>query len=412
MTSSSRNGSWLSSWWVRGGLSAAVFACVAGLPVSAQQAAAPPQQAPSQPVGRPCRANGQVTSGDDPLPGATVTAKAGDKVAAVSSTDLDGSYSLPLAPGTYTIRIDLTAFASSEQTVTLGQPPCAATSDAKLLLLSRAPADALKPPTPVAAAPAAPPATTAAVTPPAGRSTTGAPPATAAGTQASAANAQGRGGRGGANGANRFQSVTVQQSQTANGGDATTVDLNQSDLSNDPAAKLLPPGFSLDAPLESVAVNGSMVQVDRSQLADRLASIGRGDFNLADDPFAAGAAAQGLLGAGGQAGGDQGGRGGGRGGGAGGFGGGGFGGRLGGANGLQVQANYSLGGTPFDAAPYSLNGLSVAKPTSTQQSVLDDAGWPGEDPAHLRRHAAHDVQLHVQRIAQRHAVRSDGQRAG
>lgn len=73
---------------------------VAGLPLAAQQTS------PAT-IARPCRAIGRVTAGDDALPGVTITAKAGDKVVALTSTDLDGNFSVPLAPGTYTLRLEL-----------------------------------------------------------------------------------------------------------------------------------------------------------------------------------------------------------------------------------------------------------------------------------------------------------------
>src|SRR5436190_1721355 len=85
------------------GVCAVVFVGV----VSAQQAPAPP--APPPPA-RSCRAIGHVSSADLPLPGATVTVHAGDKVAAMSSTDVDGSYNIALAPGMYRLKIELMAF--------------------------------------------------------------------------------------------------------------------------------------------------------------------------------------------------------------------------------------------------------------------------------------------------------------
>ena len=94
---------------------------------------APTQQA-AAPSTRPCHARGVVKSGTTPLPGASVTAKNGATVVAVTSTDVDGTYSVPLAPGTYTIHVDLTAFAAPDQSVTVGQPPCDVALDVPMTL--------------------------------------------------------------------------------------------------------------------------------------------------------------------------------------------------------------------------------------------------------------------------------------
>jgi Carboxypeptidase regulatory-like domain len=115
---------------------------------------APPQvSVPGQAASsRPCRIQGHLTSGDLPLPGATVTAKAGDKVVLITSSDLDGAYSVAVAPGSYTLRVELTAFATLDKEVTAGQPPCAVTLDLKTQLASRTPGYvAPKPAPPVAA---------------------------------------------------------------------------------------------------------------------------------------------------------------------------------------------------------------------------------------------------------------------
>src|SRR5436190_20961 len=95
---------------------------------------------PAAPSGRPCRAAGHVLSGDVPLPGAAVSVISGEKAVAVTSTDVDGGYIVPLAPGTYRLKVELTAFVPVERDLTVGQPPCEVQVDVPLILTSRAPA--------------------------------------------------------------------------------------------------------------------------------------------------------------------------------------------------------------------------------------------------------------------------------
>ncbi len=300
---------------------------------------------------RPCRIRGIVSSGGVDLPGASITVREGDRVVGVTSTDLDGSFTLAVAPGTYRLDVELSAFTSSSQTVTLGQPPCETTMTAALALAARAPG-------------ATPSATASSQTP----AQTPVAAATGAAAAAPAAPAGGRGaGRFG--GANRFQSLSVQQASGSADAGESAADALSASTPDDPAARLLPPGFSVDAPQEAVTVNGSMIELDRAQLADRIQALGRGEFGLAD-----GAPVTPLAAAG------QGGElGGGFGGGRGGFGGpGGFGlgGRGIGANRLQATATYGFGGSMLDSAPYSLRGESTQKPNYLQQNFSTTVGGP------------------------------------
>src|SRR6187402_3103871 len=131
-----------------------------------------------------------------PLPGATVTARSGDQIAAVTSTDLDGTYVLAIAPGAYTLRVQLAAFATADRDVTLGQPPCEIAADMKLLLASRTPGYVPPPPVPAAGS-------TQAGGPPSIASATGQAPVSPAadGSQAAVAGrGRGQGGRGGGRG--------------------------------------------------------------------------------------------------------------------------------------------------------------------------------------------------------------------
>src|SRR4029079_5938157 len=95
---------------------------------------------------------------------------------------------------------------------------------------------------------------------------------------------QGRGGRGGPP---RFQTLTVPQAEGAAATEAgvrvtpvvrahepaATV-LVPGGRGDAPAARLLPPGLSADAQGESVAVSGTIVEVDRAQMQDRLQALG------------------------------------------------------------------------------------------------------------------------------------------
>ena len=328
---------------------AAVAACaLAQWPLEAQQQDVTKPATP----GRPCRVRGVVESGGMPLPGASVTARDGDRVVAVTSTDVDGSYVLSVAPGSYIVRVELSAFASTDQAVTLGQPPCEAQSSARLGLVSRVPG--YVPPAPVVAS-----------------AGTAGP---ARGTDAPGTGRAGQNGRFGAGGrlggANRFQSLTVQQSSAAEAAPETAVELTTGSLpADDPATRLLPPGFSTNAPQESVTVNGTFVDVDRNQMNDRIAALGRGEFGLAEgQQFGAGGQAGTQVGFGdafGAGGGGAGGRGGP--GGPGGFG---FAGRGAGANRTQVSATYGLGGSMFDSAPYSLSDGAIQKDASQKPNYL------------------------------------------
>jgi hypothetical protein len=305
---------------------------------------------------RPCRIRGVVASGGVDLPGVSITARDGERVVAATSTDLDGSFTIAVAPGTYRVDVDLSAFTSSSQTVTLAQPSCETAVNATLALASRTPGAAAS----VAASASAPSSTTAAAP--------NAPSATAAGAPATGRGAGRFGG-----GANRFQALSVQQASGSADAGENAADVLSVSTVDDPATRLLPPGFSTDAPQEAVTVNGSMVELDRAQLADRIQALGRGEFGLAD-----GAPVTPLAQAGGQGGFGGEGFGGGRGGG-GGFGGpGGFGlgGRGIGANRLQATATYGFGGSMLDSAPYSLRGESTEKPNYLQQNFSTTIGGP------------------------------------
>jgi hypothetical protein len=68
---------------------------------------------------------------------------AGDALKAATSTNVDGTFSIFVAPNTsYRVATELTAFATGEKTIALGDPPCDTTADFQLALLPRRPQSA------------------------------------------------------------------------------------------------------------------------------------------------------------------------------------------------------------------------------------------------------------------------------
>ena len=72
--------------------------------------------------------SGQVTFGGLPVPGATVTASAGDKQL-VTATDEQGVFKLAdVADGVWTIRVEMLGFATIERQVTIGSASAVSSS--------------------------------------------------------------------------------------------------------------------------------------------------------------------------------------------------------------------------------------------------------------------------------------------
>lgn len=313
-------------------------------PVDAQQA----------PAAGTCHITGHVKSGTTPLPGVSITLKQGTTLRAATSTDVDGSFTVPAAPGDYTMWADLTGFGRVEQPLTVAPgPTCPQGLNVSMTLAPRQPIGSTT-------------------------SRSGAAPVAAAGRGAASARGQQP------QQANRFETVQVQQTDAA--GQAST-----SDTSETAAATqlLLPPGFSSDQTSDAIAINGTNASIDRGALQDRFGAIGRGEF----DPTT------GDAGPGFGPGGDQGGRGGpgGVGAGRGGFAGGrGFGGRggagggpggffLGGRGGRQnrwnLNANYTFGGSVLDTAPYQLRpDAATSKQPYTKNTFGTTFGGPVKIP--------------------------------
>ena len=129
-----RCGTFVISAWTVVGVWAAAETARPESPVS-QAAQAPTQP---QPSAARCRVEGHVTSGNLPLPGASVVVQVGDAVKAATSTDADGKFTIAFSPNaTYHLAAELTAFTRAERDVTLGAPPCDTTVDFALSLRPR-----------------------------------------------------------------------------------------------------------------------------------------------------------------------------------------------------------------------------------------------------------------------------------
>ena len=250
-----------------------------------------------------CAIAGRVTSGAAPLPGVSIVAMAGERVIGATSTEPDGRYRLALPPGSYELKADLTGFTAVGRPLTLAGEPCVPqVADLQMALTPRTPR-----------------ATAAAGTAP---------------------------------GRPRFETLTVQAQQAG-----AVVEAQEPERAAADAAVqlLLPPGFSTDAPTDSVAVSGTMANIDRGMMGDRFAAIGRGEIDPVTGEPAPGFGPEGRGGPGQGPGGRMGGPAG-RGGGRGDF-------ILGGRGGRQraynIQSSYTYSGSALDSAPYQLRAGSV-----------------------------------------------------
>lgn len=287
-----------------------------------------------------CRIDGKVTSAALPLPGVSITALTGDVLKGVTSTDVDGTYQLVLTPDAYRLVAELTGFTRVEQTVSLGGDACRRTLDLQLTLtprVARIPATATSQPAPAAR--------------------------------------------------QRFETLTVQEQAAVVAAPEMTQEREE-----EGARLLLPPGFSTEGPMQAVAVNGSMANLDRGMLNERFDAIGRGEFDPITGEFGQGFGLPGGPGgAVGRGGGPDGpgGRGGpggpggpgGRGGPGGGRGDFVIGGRGGRQNAYTATANYTFGGSPLDSAPYQLRpDAPLETRTYLRQSFGGTAGGPVRIP--------------------------------
>src|SRR5437868_2601154 len=251
--------------------------------------------AQAQPAPEACTVTGTAKSGTTPLPGVSIVLSKDGTVTAATSTDESGAFRLRVPGGDYTLGAQLAAFSPYQGAVMLSGAPggCSAALDVQLTLSSR-----------TANAPSGPIIDAPGLARRPGR-------IGGNGRTAAAGNTQGGG---------RFAALQVQQTETA-GAAGTTAGIDE----GDPAARLLPPGFSANASTDVVAVSGTAANLDRGQLRDRNDALGRGEFGpaLGDAPpgvaggapfaFGGGVGDGGAAGVGGPFGGGQGNRGGGRG---------------------------------------------------------------------------------------------------
>ncbi len=355
---------------------------------SVQGTAQPPQAAVAG-----CSVSGTVSAGQAKLPGVVVSVSVPGEPPAepVSSTatGTDGRFAAPLpGPGHYTIKAELAAFATVMKDVSV-ETPCQARVDITMTLASRVPRPAAAP----GQSGSQPAAAEAAARVAAGARATGAVAGTGpAGPQRPAGPFQRVAGTGSAQ-------PQPQADLSASADDARALAEHLS----------LPPGFSPDTLSETVTAFGRTGQTNEMLLFGP-----GGDFGMRGGMPGMPGLPEGMPGSetggfsaapGGGPGGPGGGEGGGRGGGVAGPGGGGGGrGGMGGpgggpggmrggarggpgalgdrlalANRMQQDrphgnASYTLGGSPFDAAPYPLNGRQSTEPSYLQQRFAGSIG--------------------------------------
>src|SRR5262245_32796076 len=163
-----------------------------------------------------CVVHGHVASAGHPLPGVAVIAGLpGATGTLATASGLDGTFALRLpGPGRYELKMSLGGFAEALHEAVLAEGDCRAVADVEMTLLSRVPR----------ASPAQ------AATPPAGGDATRRRP-------------EGR-----AAALERFRSLRVSPDAAGQGAP---------DAGDTGTQALLPPGFSADAPTESVALLGA-----------------------------------------------------------------------------------------------------------------------------------------------------------
>ncbi len=336
----------------------------------------------------PCGITGMVAAGQARLPGVTITATPqGGGAPITTSTGLDGRYVVTIpGPGRYVVKAELAAFATVARDVAV-EVPCQARLDIILTLASRVPP-------PIPAAQAAPSASAGGQASP-GPAASAAPPPTSGASRQPPGQFQ----RVGATGTADAQGQAVQLSTTTEETRALAEQLN------------LPPGFSPDTLSDTVTAFGRTGQTNEMLLfgPGGMGMMGGregmpGMPGLPGSVSEEGGAGTGAVGGfsaapGGQGGapgggpgargGDMGGRGGGPGGGMGGRGGAPGGGQRGGPGALGDRlaladrmrqdrprggASYQVGGSPLDAAPYSLTGYPVTQPDYLQQRFTGSIG--------------------------------------
>ena len=289
---------------------------------------------------------GRGESGTTPLPGVSLTFKAGDTAAAATATEADGRYQAVMKPGAYHLSVTFSGFAPVERDLTLEGPSCGQTIDLQLTLLPRATRTA-----------------TAALRPDSARGAAGSQP---------------------------FETIAVQQ-QAAGALVAETA--TEREAEEAAARQLLPPGFSSESPSQAVTFTGNAASLDRGMLGERFEAMGRGEFDPVNGELPPGFGipggpdgfgGPGGFGGRGGPGGPEGPAGRGAPGGPGGPGRGGPGGPagrgdvLGGRqNAYNATANYTFGGSILDAAPHQLRADSrVGRAPYNRQNFGGTVGGP------------------------------------
>jgi hypothetical protein len=286
---------------------------------------------------------GIVQSGGSPLPGVTVTAtNSATKEIVSTSTDLNGQYQLKVPSlGNYNVETSMAAFANGTKPADVNDGSVPVRLDFDVVLASRTQQAAAEP-----------------------RRTVG---------------FRGRGA----------QALEAQQTTPNN---AQQPENQQEELTSQPPADVQVPGFSQDAPTESVAVLGNTAETtfgnnfnfDRDQIQQFIDQQFGANGGRGGDAGNGQGGQGGPGGAGGPGGfangGGRGGRGGGGGGGRGGGGQRGFafgrGGRGFGATTPRGNLSYQLADSGLDAAPYSLTGQQLTKTPYTQNTLTASVGGP------------------------------------
>jgi hypothetical protein len=326
-----------------------------------------------------CRVEGRAASGRLPLPGVAIVFKSGDAVSAATSTEIDGTYRIDVAPGAYRLSAGLSGFVPVDREVAVGLDdaalPRAADSAGTTNGDPRTANDDQRAP-----------GSTDRTANPENRTTACRQtldfdlqllPRAALSTAATAQAPTPLGARP----AQRFETLAVQEQSSGALIAETTVDRAAEEAA---ARQLLPPGFSNDAPTQIVTFTGNAASLDRGMLGERMDALVRGEFDPATGDLPPGFGGPGGQGA--PVGVGRGGRDGpgGRGGGPGAGGGPGrgradfiIGGRAGRQSTYAATANYTFGGSPLDASPYQLRPDSrAARAPYTRQTFGVTIGGP------------------------------------
>ena len=279
--------------------------------------------------GRPavCDIAGRVSSGRVPLPGVSIVARVGRDVLALTSTGVDGRFSLQLPADAYVVTVELTGFHTESREVRVDATDCPRALDVAMGLVARS--TRTQNASPIA-------------------------PASAAVRRHTP-----------------FESLAIERESAAAGVDGDAL----ADAETVGPSLALPPGFSLGGAAGTIAFDGEAADMDRGSLQDRFEALQRGELPppSGEAPIRAGPGARaGGPGAGGRFGGAR------RGGPGGAF-------AIGGRGGRQqqysVNATYQLAGSALDASPYQVRASSLfEEPSYARQNADVTFGGPLKIP--------------------------------